>query len=217
MWVKPQWAAGGVVQKELTVRVTASEVVSVKDSQGNTNQVVWSAHDDSESPYHDPDSKPDTPDTPDEPVTPSEPDTPVTPDEPVTPVDPLIASLNAWTNTTLTNDYPMSTSSYDGTIYFTQNYIDSTYQNLGILFGSTYNELSLDYQITITANTGSNLVQNNSTYSSCTKQSKYWYDIYSCECRIVAYENYYCNYAVELENWSDSADIQYDYNNINWS
>lgn len=66
MKVKPVWGSG--TNHELTVRVTGSEKVHVYDSNGQTNQVTWVAHDDSQSPYHDSDDKPDPPAPEPEPV-----------------------------------------------------------------------------------------------------------------------------------------------------
>lgn len=137
MKVKPQWGSG--TNNELTVRVTASEDVNVYDSQGNTNQVTWFAHDDSESPYHDEDDVVDPPAP--------EPDTP----------DDLMTMLTNWM-AEVDESYPMSPYSYSGSMFMTQNYLDDTYTRVGIEVLSTYNELNVDFSVTISASSGSSII-----------------------------------------------------------
>jgi hypothetical protein len=98
MKVKPVWGSGTV--PELTVRVTASELVNVYDSNGQTNQVTWFAHDDSESAYHDSDDQPDPP---------------APQPEPQIDYDTMLTDWMAQVG----ESYPMARFSYNGGLYMT--------------------------------------------------------------------------------------------------
>jgi len=162
--------------------------------------VTWFAHDDSEGASHDSDDKP-------EPPAPEP--------EPVSDYETLLANWMA----EVAVSYPMSTTAYDGSMYMVQNYVDDTYTRVGVELLSTYNELNVDLEVQIVASSGSSLlVTSPSDYASCTKTEYFfWGDYYNCVCNVRAGSNYNCGFLVQLEDYSDSIDAEWDYNNYWWS
>lgn len=82
--------------------------------------------------------------------------------------------------TSVVAEYPMQTAEYDGDLYFTSSYIDSTYQHTGVAYVSTYPNLDLEFNIVITAGSGSSIVSTG--LSTCTTTSTADADTYNCVC-----------------------------------
>jgi len=125
--------------------------------------VTWFAHDDSEAAQHDEGDQIDPPAP-----------------EPDTPSD-LESLLTTWM-ATVNQEYPMSTVKYSGSMYMVQNYVDDTFTRVGVEVLSTYNELNVDFSVSIVASTGSSIITTPSAYSSCTKSTYTSGDYYSCTC-----------------------------------
>jgi len=56
-----------------------------------------------------------------------------------------------------------------------------------------------------------------SAYSSCTKTEYTDGDHYACTCSVRVNENYNCGYLIQLQDYSDRIESQWDYNNYWWS
>lgn len=74
----------------------------------------------------------------------------------------------------------METSAGNGGLYWSSNYIDQTFMHVGLAYMSTYPNYNLDFNIVITAGTGSRLVSTG--LSTCTQETGTDTDTYRCVC-----------------------------------
>jgi len=118
--------------------------------------------------------------------------------------------------TSVVAEYPLQTVEYDGDLYFTNSYVDTTYQHAALAYVSTYPNLDLQFDIVITAGAGSSIVSTG--LSTCTTVSTDDTDTYTCTCTVsVSQSSYNCGYLVQLANSSDIVQQEYSYSNTAWT